>query len=142
MKKYFLIIPVIILVAFAACTETTELSEKQNEIIGAYQFTGNNNGMAIFSENNFLIVSNLETESATVDSLNTGMNLPKQIVIEAGTWSLQDSIFTNTYSYHSNPAKIGTYTRFKITTVGNKRDTYILGKNDEVIGIVTAIKLD
>jgi len=142
MKKYFLIIPVIILVAFSSCEETTELSDKQNEVIGTYRYIGNHNGMAIFSEKHFISVPNMETESAMVDSLNTGENIPNQILVGAGTWSMQDSIITLTLSFHSNPAKTGTSIRFKHIINGNKVYHYILGKNGKVIGKVSLIKLD
>ena len=142
MKKYYLLIAAILLVAFSSCKETTELSDYQNEIIGAYQYTGSHNGMAIISEKHFIFVPYMETEFEMVDSLNSGKNIPNQIIVETGTWSLQDSIITYTFLYHSNPAKIGTSIRVKHIASGNNVDAYILGKNDEVIRKATAIKLD
>ena len=128
--------------AFSSCKETTELSDYQNELIGAYRYTGNHNGMIIISKEYFLMVPNMETESAMVDSLNTGENVSKQIYFGAGTWSVQDSIVTCTFQNHSNPASIGSTIRFTRTINGNNVDHYVLGKNDEVIGRGSSIKLD
>ena len=127
---------------FSSCKETSELSDKQDEIIGAYRYTGNYNGMAILSEKHFIFVPKMDTVSAMVDSLNTGENVPNQIIVEAGTWSLQDSIVTLTFLYHSNPAKIGTSTRIARSINGNNVDNYVLGKNDEILRKVSIIKLD
>ncbi len=142
MKKYYFLIPVIILLAFSSCKETSELSDKNEDVIGAYQYTGNKNGMAILSEKHFIFVPYMDTVSTMVDSLNTGENIPKQILVEAGTWSMQDSIITLTFLYHSNPAKIGTTTRVTRTINGNNVDNYILGKNGEILDEVPIIRLD
>ncbi len=77
-----------------------------------------------------------------VDSIDIGENNPKQLIVESGTWTLQDSIITYTFLYHSNPARIGTSIRIKHIASGNNVDGYFLGKNDEVNSKVTAIKLD
>lgn len=142
MKKYFLFIPAIILLAFSSCKETSDVSDKQNELIGAYQYTGKQNGMAIISEKYFLFVPYMDTVSAKLDSLNTGENMPKQISVEAGTWSIQDSIVTFTFLYHSNPARIGTSIRVTYAIDGNNYTHNILGANGEVIGRGSTIKLD
>lgn len=141
-KKYFLIVLAIMLVAFSSCKETSDLSDYKDEIIGTYQYTGNSNGMAIYSETHFIFVPKMDTVSTKVDSLNIGENVPNQILVEAGTWSLQDSIVTHTFIYHSDLAKIGTSMRAKIIIKGNNGDAYVLGENDEVLGKASAIKLD
>jgi hypothetical protein len=142
MKKYFLLIAAIILVAFSSCNETTELSDMQNQIIGAYRYTGNNNGMGIYSEKHFIFVPKMETEVEMLDSSNTSENKTKQIIVEAGTWTLQDTIITNTFTYHSNPAKIGTSMQVALSFNGNDVVYYVLGKDNEVIRKGSAIKLD
>jgi hypothetical protein len=78
----------------------------------------------------------------TLDSLNTGENIPKQILVEAGTWTMQDSIITLTFLFHSNPEMIGTTARVTRTVNGNNVDNYILGTNGDVIASVPIIRLD
>ena len=124
MKKYFLIIPAIILVAFSSCKETTELQDMRSEIIGAYRYTGDLNGLIIVSEKHFLAVPKMENEIESDDSLNTAENKPKQIFVESGTWSLQDSIITYTRQYHTNPKLIGTKVRVK--HVANNYDNIVV----------------
>lgn len=142
MKKCFLLIPAIILVAFTSCMEKTELSDKENEILGAYQYTGNRDGMAIIAKNYFIFVGSMNTESAMDDSLDTAENIQNEFSVEAGKWSLQDSIVTCTSLYNSNPASVGTSFRWTYDIDGDNYTFNVLGDNGEVIGRGSAIKLN
>lgn len=144
MKKFFLLILVIILVTFSACKEAIEVSNYHDEILGAYRYTGNYNGMAILSDKHFLFVPNMKTDTTLTDSLTTAKKIRNLAFVESGTWTMQDSIITYTFQFHSNPSKIGTSVRVK-HIANSENDTVvgqILGENDEVIYSAKLIKLD
>jgi len=128
--------------AFSSCTETDELSDKEHEIIGTYQYTGNRDGMSIIAKDYFIFTGIVNTESAMADSLNTAENRRNEFSVEAGKWSIQDSIVTCTSLYNSNPAGVGTSFRWTYTIDGDNYTFNILGDNGEVIGKGTAIKLN
>ena len=141
MKEYLWTISAIILLAFVSCKETTGSKDVQNEIIGTYQYTGNLDGIAITAEDYFIFAVNMGTGSAMADSLNTGKNITNQFMVEAGTWSMQDSIVTCTILYDSNPAMVGTSFRYTYTLNGNNFTYNVLGDNGEITYRGSGIKL-
>lgn len=113
---------------------------KASDIIGTYEYSGDQKGIAIINEKYFIWT--LESKSTVTDSEIRQQDPFNSKTAGGGTWTMQDSIVTCTYRYHINPEMIGTSLRFVTTKNGNLYKYRIIDKEGKVIGTSSAVKID
>ena len=142
MKKYNILIAVAIIMSFSSCQQKEEQSNTQNEIVGVYQLTDNREGMLAITEKYFVYAARAKNESSAVDSIDYYKNEYNLLKAEGHTWTMQDSIITCTYLFDKDSSKIGQTFRWTYSFKGDTLLVNILNPNNEVIAIVSAIKLE
>lgn len=130
---------IIAIIAGSSCQSNQESNKSASDIIGAYEYTGNLEGIALYDESHFAFT--FRTKTNKPDSAMTCEERFNSIESNAGTWTVKDSIVTLTITFHKDPKMIGTIQRFVYKNIGNEHNYRLIDQNGRTIGKGTAIKI-
>ena len=122
-----------------SCQSNQKSGKNTSDLVGAYEYTGNLEGMALSDESHFAFT--YKRKSGKPDSLLTVEEKYNAIQANAGTWTLKDSIVTLTITFSKDPKMVGTVHRFVYNNIGNKHTYRIIDKNGKTIREGFAIKI-
>lgn len=123
---------IITLVIAYSCQSNQKFDKRTSDIIGAYQYTGNLEGVALYDENHFAFT--FRTKTNKPDSALTIEEKYNSLESSAGTWTAKDSVVTLTMTFHKNPKMIGTIHRFVYKNNGNEHNYRLIDQNGKTIG--------
>lgn len=120
MKNYFILIAVAIIMSLSSCQQKEQHSKVQNDIVGVYQYIDGREGLSVITEKYFIFTGRWKHEPSPVDSDDYYEKEYKTLFIEAGTWTMQDSIITCSQLFGKEPSDNGIF-RFNYSF---KKDTF------------------
>jgi hypothetical protein len=141
MKKFFFLTAVVLSITFSSCQQNKKPSTEQSDVVGVYQYTGNLEGMSIWTDKYFVAAAKNKNEPSEVDSTDFYKHAYQSLVMEAGTWTQEDSIVTCTYLFAKNPSLVGKTFRFTYNSEGDNFSYHVLNENNERIGGGSTIRL-
>lgn len=109
-------------------------SNKQNNLIGVYQYTGSEEGMCALTEDYFIFTARNKNRFSTIDSTDLYINKYKSLFFQEGTYTVQDSIVTSNRLYAKNPSQAGSSYRWAYSFKGDTVATGFVNKNGEFAG--------
>ena len=127
--------------SFSSCQLKEKASTKQNDIIGVYKYIDGREGLSIMTDKYFIFSGRWKHDPLPEDSADYYGKEYNTLFIEAGTWTMQDSIITCNLLFGKNPSAAGTSFRFTFTLKGDTAVFHVLNKNGEVTGKGTTLKL-
>lgn len=130
---------IIVLIAYNSCQSNQGSEKRTSDIIGAYAYTGNLEGIALYDESHFSFT--FRTKMNKPDSVLTCEERYNSLQANAGTWTIKDSIVTLTCTFHKDPRMIGTVHRFVYKNIGNEHHYRLIDQEGKTISQGTAIKI-
>ena len=144
MKNYLILFAVAFIMAFSSCQPKEKQTNAQKDIVGIYQYIDGREGFSVITDKYFIFTGRWKHEPSPVDSEDYYEREYKSIFLEAGTWTMQDSI-VSCYQLFGKNGKIPPQDKPSFRwTYSFKKDTFIfhvLNKNGEVVGTGTTLKL-
>lgn len=141
MKKLKIIALAIIALAVAYSCKNVQKSDKvTSDIVGAYEYTGDLEGFALYDESHFAFT--FRTRPDKPDSLLTVEEKYNSLESTAGTWTAQDSVVTLTVTFHKDPQMIGSVHRFVYKNSGNEHNFRLIDQDGNTVGTGSAKKIN
>jgi len=131
----------IMMVLFSSCRQKEKASSDRNAIVGVYQYIDGREGLSIITDRYFIFSGRWQHDPLPEESEAYYEKEYKTLFIEAGTWTMQDSIITCKLLFGKNPSAVETSFRFTFTFRGDTAIFHILNKNGEVTGKGSTLKL-
>jgi hypothetical protein len=117
-----------------ACNTGTKSEKATPSVLGTWEYTGNLEGMAIVNEKEFIFMASYKPASSFGDSLTDASKLDRfnNLIIAAGTHSIQDSVVTCTNKYHINPNLVGVTWKWTYSLKEDELHWKVLDENGKV----------
>jgi hypothetical protein len=122
-----------------SCQSNQDSGKKASDIIGAFKYTGNLEGIALYNEDHFTFTFRNKIDKP--DSLLTYEEKYNSLYSCAGTWKLKDSIVTCTFTFDKDPKVIGTSLRFLYDIKGDLFNYRVIDEEGKVVSNGSAIKI-
>lgn len=144
MKNYLILFAVAFIITFSSCQPKEKQTNALKDIVGVYQYIDGRDGFSVITDKYFIFTGRWKHEPSPVDSEDYYEREYKSLFLEAGTWTMQDSI-VSCYQLFGKNGKIPPQDKPSFRwTYSFKKDTFvfhILNKNGEVVGTGTTLKL-
>jgi len=141
MKKYLILIAGAMLMFFSSCQQNKKQPDTQNNVAGVYQYIDGREGISIMTDKYFLFTGRWKDDPSTVESEINYEKEYKTLFLEAGTYTMQDSIITCNLLFGKKPSDTGTSFRFTFTFKGDTAIFHVLNEDGEIAGTGATLRL-
>ncbi len=126
--------------SFFSCQQKEKPSHAKNDLVGVYKYIDGREGLSIITDQYFIFSGKWKHEPLPLDSEDYYEKEYKSLFLEAGTYTLEDTIVRCSQFFGKEPYTDNAF-RFSYSFRGDTMMFHILNKNDEIVGKGTTLKL-